>query len=212
MGKAEHITSTPGVMGGLPCIKGTRITVRTIKGFLAEGFSFEMIRMNYPTLKNKQIRAARDYELTTGEVGPITEAALSGCVVETFQDDGKTTVEAKRRYHFLDQLSKPRKYGKHTSPALITQRQASAGFAIHDAWCETERGAGPMKEFVQSSPDWGSIAVANADRIGRFASVTKHLPQQYRNTVLQVVNMQIPTDDLSGLRAGLDAVADGLGL
>ena len=212
MAKAEHIVSTPDVLAGLPRVKGTRISVRAIKGFLAEGFSFAMIKMNYPVLTDKQIRAVQRYEITTGELGPITDAAMAGCKIETFQDEGKTTIEAKRRYHLLDQWSRPQKYGKHTSPALITQRQANAGFAVHDAWCETMKGGGPIKEYVQSTPDWDSIAVANADRIGKFARVTQHLPQQYRDVVLQVCNMQIPTDDLSGLRNGLDAVADGLGL
>jgi hypothetical protein len=142
-----------------------------------------------------------------------TEAQNAGCVVEVVdKGEGKSSVKARRRYHLLDQMAKTQQYGKHISPALLTQRQANAGFKVHDAWCETMRGGGPVKEYVQSSPDWGGIAIANADRIGKFAAVTCHLPQQHRDVVLQVCNMQIPTDDLSGLRAGLDAIAEGLGL
>ena len=142
-----------------------------------------------------------------------TPAQNAGCVVEVIdKGEGKSNVKARKRYHLLDQMAKAQQYGRHISPAKLTQRQANAGFAVHDAWCETMKGGGPIKEYVQSTPDWDSIAVANADRIGKFARVTQHLPQQYRDVVLQVCNMQIPTDDLSGLRSGLDAVADGLGL
>ena len=37
MGWEERITITPGVRGGKPCIRGTRITVYDILEYLAEG-------------------------------------------------------------------------------------------------------------------------------------------------------------------------------
>ncbi|MFK7944632.1 MAG: hypothetical protein AB8B85_17225 [Paracoccaceae bacterium] len=141
-----------------------------------------------------------------------TEAQNAGCEITMIEAEGKSTVKIRKRHHLLDQMAKAQQYGKHISPALLTQRQANAGFALHDAWCENMRSGGPMNEYVQSSPDWGGIALANIERIWKLTDVTKHLPSQHRDVVLQVCNMQIPTDDLKGLRAGLDAIAEGLGL
>ncbi|MFK7944557.1 MAG: hypothetical protein AB8B85_16810, partial [Paracoccaceae bacterium] len=141
-----------------------------------------------------------------------TDAQNAGCEITQVEVEGKSTVRIRKRNHLLDQMAKARVYGKHTSPPLITERQAKAGNALHDAWCENMRSGGPIKEYVQSSPDWGSIALANVERIWKFTDVTKYLPSQHRDVVLQVCNVQIPTDDLKGLRLGLDAIADGLGL
>ena len=57
----ERIIMDPNVMGGKPCIKGTRVTVGTIVGLLASGSSFEEILELYPYLKEEDIRAALAY-------------------------------------------------------------------------------------------------------------------------------------------------------
>lgn len=49
------------VMGGVPCVRGTRIPVTTVLGMLAEGQSVPMILRDYPQLAEEDIRAALQY-------------------------------------------------------------------------------------------------------------------------------------------------------
>jgi uncharacterized protein (DUF433 family) len=57
----DRITLDPDVMGGKPCIRGIRITVGTILGLLASGYSEEKILSAYPYLEKEDIRAALAY-------------------------------------------------------------------------------------------------------------------------------------------------------
>ena len=57
----DHIESTPDVLRGKPCIKGTRIPVGLILGYLAEGFSPDRIVSEFPDLNKEQINACLDY-------------------------------------------------------------------------------------------------------------------------------------------------------
>ena len=66
----EHIVSTPDVLRGKPRIKGTRIPVSLLLGYLAEGNTFEEIIKDFPDLKKEHIAACLDYarELSEFEV------------------------------------------------------------------------------------------------------------------------------------------------
>jgi len=57
----ERITVSPLIMGGKPCIKGTRVTVGTILGLLSGGRSREEILEAYPYLSTADILAALEY-------------------------------------------------------------------------------------------------------------------------------------------------------
>lgn len=57
----ERITIDPAVMGGKPCIRGTRVTVGTIAGLVASGAPFAEILALYPYLGENDIRAAMAY-------------------------------------------------------------------------------------------------------------------------------------------------------
>jgi uncharacterized protein (DUF433 family) len=57
----EHITSTPDILHGKPRIKGTRIPVSLILGYLATGHSTEEIVEEFPDLAIEQIAACLDY-------------------------------------------------------------------------------------------------------------------------------------------------------
>lgn len=61
MPELQRITQDPEVMGGKPCIRGTRVTVGTILGLLASGHSEEEIMGAYPYLEPGDIRAALSY-------------------------------------------------------------------------------------------------------------------------------------------------------
>jgi uncharacterized protein (DUF433 family) len=66
----DHIVSTPDVLRGKPRIKGTRIPVSLILGYLAAGNTAEQIIEQFPDLKKEQIAACLDYarELSQFEV------------------------------------------------------------------------------------------------------------------------------------------------
>ena len=55
------ITVEPGKRSGQPCIRGLRITVYDILGYLAAGDSPEEIIENFPMLTNEDIMACLAY-------------------------------------------------------------------------------------------------------------------------------------------------------
>ncbi|NWG32393.1 MAG: DUF433 domain-containing protein [Rhodocyclaceae bacterium] len=54
----DRIVATPDTLVGKPRIKGTRISVELIVGWLASGWSFEQILESYPTITREDILAA----------------------------------------------------------------------------------------------------------------------------------------------------------
>lgn len=61
MNLLDRITFDPLVMGGKPCIRGTRVTVGTIVGLMASGSSTEEILRDYPYLEADDIQASLSY-------------------------------------------------------------------------------------------------------------------------------------------------------
>ncbi len=57
----QHIVSDPEILRGKPRIKGTRIPVGLVLGFLAAGKSFADILAEFPDLTSEQIAACLDY-------------------------------------------------------------------------------------------------------------------------------------------------------
>jgi len=57
----DHIESNPSVLRGRPRIKGTRIPVSLILGYLAAGSNPEEIVAEFPDLSRDQIAACLDY-------------------------------------------------------------------------------------------------------------------------------------------------------
>lgn len=57
----NHIVSTPDVLRGKPRIKGTRIPVSLILGYLAAGRIAEEIIKEFPDLTREQVGACLDY-------------------------------------------------------------------------------------------------------------------------------------------------------
>lgn len=61
----DHIQADPGVLGGKPVIKGTRLAVEFVLGLLADGWTREQLRANYPQLTDDALRAAFAYAAET---------------------------------------------------------------------------------------------------------------------------------------------------
>jgi uncharacterized protein (DUF433 family) len=57
----ERITVDPQQMGGLPCIRGMRVTVSMVLGQLAAGATIEDLLADYPYLEREDVLAALEY-------------------------------------------------------------------------------------------------------------------------------------------------------
>ncbi len=57
----NFITSDKDVLAGKPRIKGTRLSVELIVGRLTDGWSEVEVLENYPSLTQKSLQAAQDY-------------------------------------------------------------------------------------------------------------------------------------------------------
>ena len=57
----ERVSVDHEVMGGVPCVRGTRIPVATVVGMVADGMSVEEIIADYPQLLADDIAAALRY-------------------------------------------------------------------------------------------------------------------------------------------------------
>jgi len=67
MNYERYIVRDPKICGGEPVIKGTRVTVRTILASLAEGASMEEILADFPTLKERDVRAVIAFAAASAE-------------------------------------------------------------------------------------------------------------------------------------------------
>lgn len=54
----DRITTDPAILVGKPVIKGTRISVELIVGWLANGWTFEQVLESYPHIAREDILAA----------------------------------------------------------------------------------------------------------------------------------------------------------
>ena len=57
----DIITIEPGKRGGKPCIRGMRITVYDVLGYLASGMTYEEILNDFPYLTKDDILACLEY-------------------------------------------------------------------------------------------------------------------------------------------------------
>ena len=57
----NRITFDPNVMGGKACIRGMRVTVGTVVGLVASGYSNTDILNAYPYLEEEDIRQSLSY-------------------------------------------------------------------------------------------------------------------------------------------------------
>lgn len=57
----DRISIDPEVMGGQPCIKGTRVTVSVLVGLVAAGSSEDHVLELYPYLSRDDLRQAMAY-------------------------------------------------------------------------------------------------------------------------------------------------------
>ena len=63
----DHIVSDPEILRGKPRLKGTRIPVGLVLGYLAAGKTAEDIVAEFPDLTHEQIAACLDYARALAE-------------------------------------------------------------------------------------------------------------------------------------------------
>jgi uncharacterized protein (DUF433 family) len=71
----DRIRLDPNVMGGKPCIRGTRITVGLIVGLIAAGRNVDEILGAYPDLTREDISAALTYAAWRAEERELSDAS-----------------------------------------------------------------------------------------------------------------------------------------
>jgi uncharacterized protein (DUF433 family) len=73
-GDLSRITLEPGKRGGRPCVRGLRITVYDVLGWLAAGMSEAEILSDHPDLEAADIRACLQFAADR-ERGSVISAA-----------------------------------------------------------------------------------------------------------------------------------------
>ncbi len=61
MDDTHIITVEPGKRGGQPCVRGTRITVRDVREYLAGGMTVDEPLADFPDLTVEDVRACLAY-------------------------------------------------------------------------------------------------------------------------------------------------------
>lgn len=61
MNYSQHISINSNIRFGKPCIKGTRITVYDVLGWLAEGMNAAEIISDHPSINEEQIKACLSF-------------------------------------------------------------------------------------------------------------------------------------------------------
>lgn len=61
MSWTEQIIADPAILGGKPVVKGTRLAVDFILGLLAEGWTRDQLRADYPQLTDQALQAVFAY-------------------------------------------------------------------------------------------------------------------------------------------------------
>lgn len=61
-----EVVEVPGLMGGKPCVEGTRVLAETIRQYLIDGYSAEQIFEDYPYLPIGAIEAVERWAAANG--------------------------------------------------------------------------------------------------------------------------------------------------
>ena len=73
----ELIVRDPGIVGGQPVLKGTRVTLNTVLASLAEGATIREILDDFPTLTEEHVRAAIAFAAASAQDDlPVSEVPV----------------------------------------------------------------------------------------------------------------------------------------
>jgi uncharacterized protein (DUF433 family) len=73
----ELIVRDPGIVGGQPVLKGTRVTLNTVLASLAEGATIREILDDFPTLTEEHVGAAIAFAAASAQEDlPVSEVPV----------------------------------------------------------------------------------------------------------------------------------------
>jgi uncharacterized protein (DUF433 family) len=72
MGQLNRITQQPDVMGGMACIRGTRVTVGMVVRQIGSGHNVDEILSDYPYLEREDIMQVLRYAAWRSEEREVT--------------------------------------------------------------------------------------------------------------------------------------------
>lgn len=154
-------------------------------------------------------RPSRPSQLAQGDTGPDTAAQRAGAVVLELQEDNGAVFRRKRRDHALEIIQRR---------GDISARQMAAGLVLYAAAADTMRSpeSAFSRVYVDASPQPDNVAIMQAERVGRLAAITQHIPRGCWPIVEAVcVRSVVPArgfDDCARLQVALDIVGNHLGL
>ena len=81
-----YITQTPGICGGRPAVRGTRIPVKTLVGYQRMGYTLTEILEGFPNLTAAQLHDALSYYFDhQAEIDADMEADELPAILENFK-------------------------------------------------------------------------------------------------------------------------------
>ena len=89
MDYSQIITMQPGKRSGKPCIRGLRITVADVLGYLASGMTNEEILGDFPYLTEEDIRAALAFAADPNDVEKVLRSTR--VALHRFLDEDEET-------------------------------------------------------------------------------------------------------------------------
>ena len=64
--RPAQVVTDPEILGGTPCVRGTRVPAETIVAYLRDGFPLAEIFNDYPTLPNDGVDAVKRWAAERG--------------------------------------------------------------------------------------------------------------------------------------------------
>jgi uncharacterized protein (DUF433 family) len=64
--RPAEVVSDPEILGGMPCVRGTRVPAETIVAYIRGGASLSEIFNDYPTLPNDGVEAVKRWAIENG--------------------------------------------------------------------------------------------------------------------------------------------------
>jgi uncharacterized protein (DUF433 family) len=65
MKAVKRIATVPGILGGKPVVRGTRISVELVLNLLSRGMNAEEVLEEYPSLRREDVLACLEYAART---------------------------------------------------------------------------------------------------------------------------------------------------
>lgn len=139
-----------------------------------------------------------------------TPAQEAGTETANVAKDGRVILR-RHRYQLFEAMSRHRTEGEKRIHPELTKRQYIAAEKLHEAWCRTQQSPSKSGEFVDTTPDWGAVALGAAIRAFELADLTACLPRSAHGPTMALIEKQVhPGDKLDDVRRGLDMIADYL--